>query len=165
MVSSFTFTSRMGYTFGRMRLLKPQAPTCSIQSEFLPFSYLLQLIFAYSTFSEQYCRVSERIRQFKIQSRSWLKHEEPKSRKRPRQQDVLKSDPRTSQAEASLTNQLFYRTACNINTKEHIDNPNSGRRLSNLGQVAKIKDENLSSRLPQIDFPQLADKDQTEIPS
>lgn len=27
MVSSLTFTSRMGYTWGRMRLLKPQEPT------------------------------------------------------------------------------------------------------------------------------------------
>lgn len=31
MVSSFTRTSRIGYTEDRMRLLKPQAPTCKGQ--------------------------------------------------------------------------------------------------------------------------------------
>lgn len=31
MVSSLTRTSRMGYTKDRMRLLKPQAPTCKVQ--------------------------------------------------------------------------------------------------------------------------------------
>lgn len=59
MVSSFTFTSRMGYTLGRMRLLNPQAPTCRVESEFLTVcltvtSDEIHQSVQYLTFSEEH---------------------------------------------------------------------------------------------------------------
>ncbi len=66
----------------------------------------------------------------------------------PRQQDVRKLDLSASQTEASLANQLFHRTAYNINTKQHlqyIDNPNSGSRLSILGKATKINGQRCTS--------------------
>ncbi len=75
-----------------------------------------------------WCRISERIRQFKIRSehrnmRSWISTKRPRI---TRQEYVINQIP----SHESETSHLFHRTAYDINTKiTIIKNPNSGRRF------------------------------------